>query len=77
MQQEEWEGARICAACGAQVPAGGRIFAFGTDNALCGECGVARGGRYDAERDVWDVQPDLTGLTDEAYGAAPHEKRRV
>ncbi|HXK23184.1 MAG TPA: hypothetical protein VMS55_10970 [Myxococcota bacterium] len=32
--------------------------------------------RYDAQRDAWDVEPDLSSLRDEAYGAAPHEMRR-
>jgi hypothetical protein len=43
---------------------------------LCAAGATARGGRYDAGRDVWDVSPDLTGLADEAYGAAPHVEVR-
>jgi hypothetical protein len=66
----------VCCLCGAvlSVDSAG-AFGFGTENVLCAACASARGGRYDAERDVWDVAPDLTGLPDEAYGAAPHERR--
>lgn len=65
----------LCSLCGA--PAAERAFAFGTENVLCAACAVERGGCYDAERDVWSTPPDLSGVPDEAYGAAPHERRRV
>jgi hypothetical protein len=66
----------MCADCGAQIEADAeRAFGFGTENALCPVCAIRRGGRYDADRDTWEVAPDLTGLEDEAYGAAPHERR--
>ena len=77
MEREDWEGAAVCALCGAPVESDTEgAFGFGTENVLCAECAVARGGRYDVERDVWEVAPDLSGLGDEAYGAAPHEVRR-
>lgn len=76
MQRDEWEGADVCAACGGPVTESGRAFGFGTENALCFDCATARGGRFDGERDVWEAAPDLSGLRDEAYGAAPHEMRR-
>jgi len=76
MDHEESEEVAVCALCGADVSETGSPFVFGTENVLCPECAVARGGRYDPERDVWAVEPDLTGLVDEAYGAAPHERRR-
>jgi len=76
MEPEEWDSADVCALCGAVVAAEAGGFAFGTGNVLCASCAAARGGRYDAERDVWDVKPELSGLPDEAYGAAPHERRR-
>jgi hypothetical protein len=76
MDREEWEEPSVCAGCGAQVSETESPFAFGTENVLCSECALARGGRYDVERDVWEEAPDLTGLPDEAYGAAPHERRR-
>jgi len=78
MEPEERDAeAGSCALCGAPVVAGaGRAYAFGAGNLLCGSCAVDRGGAYDAERDVWERAPDLSGLPDEAYGASPHEVRR-
>ncbi len=77
IEPEDREECFVCSLCGAQVAAESeRAFAFGTENVLCSACATARGGRYDALRDVWDVVPDLAGLADEAYGAAPHEVRR-
>lgn len=74
MHREEWEGAEICAACGGPVSAGTeRGFSFGLRNALCWSCAVARGGRYDADRDTWTESPDVAGLPDEAYGEATDE----
>ncbi|HEX5065836.1 MAG TPA: hypothetical protein VFY49_06965 [Myxococcota bacterium] len=77
MEQDEFENPDVCSACGAAVydDAEG-VFGYGTENVLCASCAQARGGRYDVERDTWDVQPDLSGLRDESYGAAPHEQRR-
>lgn len=67
----------ICVVCGATVAVGAEPgFGFGAGNQLCWSCAVARGGRYDADRDVWERAPDLAGLADEAYGATPHEVRR-
>jgi len=66
-----------CASCGERIaPESEAGFAFGTGNVLCAACAIRRGGRYDAQRDVWDEAPDLSGLADEAYGASPHEIRR-
>jgi hypothetical protein len=77
MEREEWESEQICGLCGARVHAETEgAFGFGTENVLCRACATARGGRYDAERDTWDVAPDLSGLSDEAYGATPGETRR-
>jgi hypothetical protein len=74
---EDREEREACASCGARIaPESERAFGFGTGNMLCAACASARGGRYDAQRDTWDVAPDLAGLGDEAYGAAPHEQRR-
>jgi hypothetical protein len=67
----------VCAGCGERVAAETeRTFGFGAGNVLCAACAARRGGRYDAARDAWDVVPDLTGLEDEAYGTAPHERQR-
>jgi len=76
MEREEWESTDVCALCGEPVGSGPEGFAFGTGNVLCPRCAAARGGRYDTDREVWDAQPDVSGLRDEAYGAAPHERRR-
>lgn len=66
-----------CAVCGRAVASDAeRSFGFGAGNVLCWDCAEARGGRYDALRDTWETPPDLSGLPDEAYGAAPHEIRR-
>jgi hypothetical protein len=71
------EERETCAACGAQVAGEpDRSFAFGSGNVLCWQCATARGGRYDADREAWDREPDLTNLSDEAYGASPHERER-
>jgi hypothetical protein len=77
MDQDERDDTEICSACGAVIaPGADGVFGFGTENVLCGACAEARGGRYDAQRDRWEVEPDLSGLGDEAYGASPHEQRR-
>ena len=77
MEQEERDSADACSACGAAVEENTQgAFGFGTENVLCGACARARGGRYDPVRDAWDALPDLSGLGDEAYGAAPHERSR-
>ena len=74
MEREEWESEDACAQCGVRVRAGAEgAFGFGDENVLCRACATARGGRYDAERDTWDVAPDLSDLPDEAYGATPGE----
>jgi hypothetical protein len=75
--RDERIDASTCADCGAPIEADSeRAFGFGTGNVLCASCAARRGGRYDAERDVWHVEPDLAGLDDEAYGASPHERSR-
>lgn len=73
---EDREERDACASCGASIgPDSERGFTFGTGNVLCAACAVQCVGRYDARLDVWDEPPDLAGLADEAYGAAPHEVR--
>lgn len=77
MDPDDRDDLDTCSLCGAVLSVDSeRAFGFGTENVLCAACATARGGRYDAQHDVWEVEPDLTGLTDEAYGAAPHEVRR-
>ena len=76
MERDDRDDFEVCSRCGARVLTEDRAFGFGTENVLCGPCAIARGGSYDEERDVWTVAPDLTGLADEAYGAAPHEVKK-
>jgi hypothetical protein len=77
MERDDREDFEVCSLCGALVSAESeRAFGFGTENVLCGPCASARGGRYDEERDEWKVAPDLSGLSDEAYGAAPRELKK-
>ena len=53
MQEREAEEVEVCAACGTAIHADSeRAFAFGDENFLCSRCALARGGRYDAERDA-------------------------
>lgn len=48
----------ICIDCGAELcRAQDRAFFLEPRGVLCGECAIRRGGRYDVERDVWDVVP--------------------
>jgi hypothetical protein len=73
---EEREEREACALCGERLaPETEGGFAFGAGNTLCAACAAKRGGRYDARRDVWEVPPDLSGLPDEAYGAAARKRR--
>ena len=68
------ESAQVCAQCGATaVSSAERSFAFGVGTLLCWSCAIERGGRYDAEREVWTTSPDVSDLPDEAYGAAPRD----
>lgn len=75
-EESDWEPG-ICVQCGAAVGSGAEPgYAFGVGNQLCWSCAAERGGSYDADRDVWERAPGLSGLADEAYGSAPHEGRR-
>jgi hypothetical protein len=66
-RSEEREWSR-CVACGADVvPATDRCFRFGVRGVICFECGVERGGSFDAQRDRWQTEPgvdDLAPLAD-------------
>jgi hypothetical protein len=74
---DDREAGEVCGLCGASVSGSTEsAFSFGTAGLLCFECSMARGGRFDAQRERWDPPPDVADLPDEAYGAAPHEMRR-
>lgn len=61
-RSEEGELVR-CADCGAEVSLrADRTFAFGTASALCWECSVKRGGRYDATHERWEESPSVGDL---------------
>ena len=52
-----------CALCRAQIAVGDdRSFAFGSDQAICWECSLRRGGRYDAQHERWEVAPHIVDL---------------
>ncbi len=63
MHREEQGREAPCAACGAViVPATDRGFAFGEASALCFECALARGGRFDADQERWTISPRTKDL---------------
>ncbi len=54
-----------CAVCGAELcVATDRGFAFASNGALCWECSVRRGGRYDSLHERWDVAPQVSDLAE-------------
>lgn len=66
MEPDDLEIHEPCADCGAVVVEGlSPIFPFGESEVLCWECAIRRGGKYDAELDVWTVEPDTADLPDE------------
>jgi len=53
----------LCADCGAEIaPEAERGFGLGGATALCFECAVRRGGRWDEAHDRWVTEPSLAGL---------------
>ena len=63
MHRSEVEVATRCSGCGTEVQAvADRAFSFGTRGALCFDCALARGGRYDEARDGWVEEPSLEGI---------------
>jgi len=63
MQQEEDVELATCAGCGAEIAlASDRAFSFGSGSALCWECSLKRGGRYDAAHERWEVDPRVSDL---------------
>lgn len=52
-----------CANCEEEVSADDhRAYLFGAGAALCYECALERGGRYDEGRDDWTRAPDLSAF---------------
>jgi len=55
-----------CAACGATVDArAGGSYAIGTESALCFDCAIGRGGKFDAGEDRWVEPPRVSDLARE------------
>ena len=53
----------LCAGCGAEVSVrSDRVFQFGAASALCWDCCVGRGGRYDAIHERWEESPNVGDL---------------
>jgi hypothetical protein len=66
MHRSELEDSIPCAACGAETgPGSARGYGFGSDAVLCWQCGVDRGGSYDAERERWVTAPRVGDLARE------------
>jgi len=66
MHRSEAEEMVECAACGATVDTRGTsCFAFGSESALCFDCAVGRGGRFDSGQDRWVEAPRVSDLARE------------
>ena len=63
MDRSEMDELERCVECQTEVQVvQDRAFAFGTTGVLCSTCATRRGGRYDANRDVWVVPPEYGDL---------------
>jgi hypothetical protein len=66
MHRSEAREGVACAACGTVVDlVGGNAYAYGSESALCFDCAVERGGRFDAQQDRWVEAPGLADLARE------------
>jgi hypothetical protein len=64
MHRSEERDLLSCASCGAELSgASDRAFVFGSESALCFECSLERGGRYDAAHERWEVAPRVADLS--------------
>jgi hypothetical protein len=63
MHESEESELAVCAGCRATLSTrSDRAFGFGTDSALCWECSLKRGGRYDSTHERWEVAPLVSDL---------------
>jgi hypothetical protein len=63
MHRSDTLESKSCAECGAVFyPSRDRGFAFGSDAALCFDCAVRRGGRWDELHDRWETDADVGDL---------------
>lgn len=52
-----------CVSCEEEISADDRrAYLFGDGAALCYECAIERGGRYDEGRDDWTRAPDVSAF---------------
>jgi hypothetical protein len=66
MHRSEESEIVACSACGAEISLrGDRVFAFGAASALCWECALGRGGRYDAVHERWEEDPRVADLRED------------
>jgi recombinational DNA repair protein (RecF pathway) len=63
MHRSEERQLTRCAECDTEIdPGRERGFGLGGGGALCYECALRRGGRYDEVQDRWVEEPQLGGL---------------
>lgn len=64
MTPREWSRYVECCDCAQVVNSGiDPVFRSEDGPSLCLECGVKRGGHYDARGATWDRAPNLDGLS--------------
>ena len=64
MHRSEADQQLVCAACGATVDPGARVYGFAPLAVLCWDCSLARGGRYDAHEERWTRPPSVSDLAE-------------
>jgi len=63
MHRSELREVVQCAACGAEIRPGlDRAYVVTSRTALCFDCALERGGRYDEQRDAWSTLPRADDL---------------
>ena len=64
MHRSEGQDLVECAACGATCWKRGAAasYAFGDQSALCFDCALGRGGKFDAGEDRWVEAPRISDL---------------
>lgn len=66
MHRDEADRIVSCADCGAMIdPDRDRGFVSPAAVALCFDCSIRRGGRWDGNQERWDTEPSSTGLEPE------------
>ena len=64
MHRSEADQQLSCAACGASVDPGARVYGFAPLSVLCWDCSLERGGRYDAREERWTSPPRISDLVE-------------